>query len=90
MEVVGTEMSFKFIYTCAVSLTLVGCGIELPASQDPTPEIEQNTDTSIKFDPQNSELHYKKGMELLSSGNDADLRLAKVAFQIALKSDIIC
>jgi len=87
IKVVATEMSFKFISTCAVSLTLVGCGITLPASQGSIPEIEQNTATSIKFDPQNSELHYKKGMELLSSGNDADLRLAKVAFQIALREN---
>ena len=56
-------------------------------SQKTTPETETSTDTSIKFDPQNSELHYKKGVELLSSGNDADLRLAKVAFQIALREN---
>ncbi len=56
-------------------------------SQKTTPETEISTDASIKFDPQNSELHYKKGLELLNSGNETDLRLAKVAFQIALREN---
>ena len=56
-------------------------------SQNTTPETKLSTYTSIKFDPQNSELHYKKGVELLNSGNEGDLRLAKVAFQIALREN---
>ncbi len=80
-------MSCKIICICVACLVLSGCTTMETISQNTTPETKLSTDTSIKFDPQNSELHYKKGVELLNSGNEGDLRLAKVAFQIALREN---
>lgn len=80
-------MRFKIFFIGVAFLALSGCASMKTISQKTTPETETSTDASIKFDPQNSELHYKKGVELLSSGSDADLRLAKVAFQIALREN---
>jgi tetratricopeptide (TPR) repeat protein len=77
----------KIFFFGVAFLALSGCASMKTISQKTTPETEISTDASIKFDPQNSELHFKKGVELLSSGNDADLRLAKVAFQIALREN---
>ena len=78
-------MKFKIVFFFIASLALTACATVQQYSEYPNNKINQSTDTSIKFDPQNSQLHYKKGIELLTGGNESDLRLAKVAFQIALR-----
>jgi len=74
-------MKFKIVFFFIASLALTACATVQQYSEYPNNKINQSTDTSIKFDPQNSQLHYKKGIELLTGGNESDLRLAKVAFQ---------
>ena len=50
-------------------------------------QINIDNDKLLQDDPLNSSLNYERGMNLLAENTTADTRLAKVGFQIAVRSD---
>ena len=50
-------------------------------------QINIDNDKLLQDDPLNSSLNYERGLNLLEENTTADTRLAKVGFQIAVRSD---
>ena len=56
-------------------------------SEQANSQINIDNDKLLQDDPLNSILNYERGLNLLRENTTADTRLAKVGFQIAVRSD---
>ena len=56
-------------------------------SEQANSQINIDNDKLLQDDPLNSILNYERGLNLLAENTTADTRLAKVGFQIAVRSD---
>lgn len=86
-KIKGRIMNYFRASLYAVSLSaLIGC-TDLELGNQTASDDSTSISQSIIADPQNSLLHYQKGVDLLQFGGETDARLAQVAFKVALREN---